>query len=731
MRSRPQSQLVSQALWDLRGLPGAGNTITCSDDCLHAALVRYPRGREAGPAQEYAIVDGQRQRPYTRITPAAQTPVVQFALDGSVWGYSAQQNQQELVVINGRESQRYEEIVHPWFGYDLAFSKTGGYCAFGARRHGKAFMVIDGQEMAPFDDVDHCVWSRDGTHYAYTASVRDAECLILDGVPGAFYQRVYWPQWTAEGRQVVYKVQSDQGHCVLLNQHPLGDMYENIQGITCSPSGKHIAFWGQKGLQASLIMNGKPTEITLEVEENPHSTSTTDWQILFTADDMHWAAVGRRKDNQSSVFHDGREIGTHASVSFAHFDASGHLLYLASDTDDAWFLVMDGRQHGATYRFACALLTAPQGQGYAFQAHEQDRKYLVRDGRASPRTYTEPRDFTHMKFSPDGAHFSYVARREGQEYVVLDDEEIGPYTQIAGTCFVDQRALRCIALRSSVVERVEWPMSAATSPDRSAAPFLGLPRKVAQHLWNRMKAPLAKPLSKGPSTATQPAMARASSRAPQRVRIDNTQFQLVHSVEALCAALATEHRGVLRLRSVHYREVLTAFEQKVEAQYGRFSPQYRDIWASPLLCAGCLWEFPPAYKLGLRAPGMAIQGGVPGYEQFGKTGRCPQCDSEESVWVYECFPPEHIGMADVEAIRRYWQDTAHRWWQDQRHSQAPCSLCNTVIDRGQGYHTGQDLRCAQCIHEGLMAEGLEKLTTDPHYYGAALLRKVRAVSRFS
>jgi len=216
------------------------------------------------------------------------------------------------------------------------------------------------------------------------------------------------------------------------------------------------------------------------------------------------------------------------------------------------------------------------------------------------------------------------------------------------------------------------------------------------------------------------------------ISVDGTKFRLVNSVDELCAAIEAEGQGVLRFRSVAYGEVLSELTQKLEKQYGRTSPQYRDSVPSILICAGCLWEFPGSYKLKLQAPemfgGMAI-GATPGFKQFGETGVCPQCGSNESLFVYESFQAEQIDEADIRAIQKYWQECARKWWNDQQRSEGFCDRCNTTINRGQGYLSGTNLICDNCLHKGLLTEGLEKLKENPHYYGAAILRKARLFRR--
>lgn len=253
-------------------------------------------------------------------------------------------------------------------------------------------------------------------------------------------------------------------------------------------------------------------------------------------------------------------------------------------------------------------------------------------------------------------------------------------------------------------QRHRGPQRAADSDETSGGSASSVVQQAATHLQYDLSV-------------------QASSDPPSMVKIDGIDFPLFTSAEAFGTLVQKENRGALRFRSVEYGSVL-----------GRLStmlPKERtdDLFASLLLCAGCMWQFPGSYMLSLQArehPLPFVAGATPGFDRFGETGACPQCGAEESMLVFEYFPPDEITQDDLEAIRTYWHDQAHAWWQSQSRSEGICERCNAVVARGEGCLSGSDLLCAGCIERGLMTEGLGHLRTKPHYYGAALLRKARA-----
>lgn len=217
--------------------------------------------------------------------------------------------------------------------------------------------------------------------------------------------------------------------------------------------------------------------------------------------------------------------------------------------------------------------------------------------------------------------------------------------------------------------------------------------------------------SRGASAASTPAAANVSADRSSTT-IDGTQFALVKNTADLCAAIAKDGRGVLLFRSREYGGILIDLSKRLRATYGENSRHSLDVLSAPLVCAGCLWEFPASYRLSLQNPdmfrGMAVVGAAPGFDNFGKTGFCPRCGSPESLLVVECFTPETITQADIEAMRRFWR-CGQKWWQTQHRSEAYCDYCSGNVPRGQGYLSLHDLLCESCVQKGLMVEGLGNL----------------------
>jgi hypothetical protein len=214
-----------------------------------------------------------------------------------------------------------------------------------------------------------------------------------------------------------------------------------------------------------------------------------------------------------------------------------------------------------------------------------------------------------------------------------------------------------------------------------------------------------------------------------KVVVDGQKFRLCSTVVDLCELVRIEGRGVLRFRSLDYRATLIELKTTARDLLDSGLIDLRDLFASPLLCAGCLWQFPGSYRLSLQSQGVLgnLIGATAGFDNFGQTGVCPQCGSSLSIFVFESFPPDSITDKDLRAIRRYWHSQARNWWGAYGTTKTTaCARCSASIPRNEGYLAGTQMLCDECINNDLMSVGLEQLRKDPHYYGAGLIRKARA-----
>jgi hypothetical protein len=133
---------------------------------------------------------------------------------------------------------------------------------------------------------------------------------------------------------------------------------------------------------------------------------------------------------------------------------------------------------------------------------------------------------------------------------------------------------------------------------------------------------------------------RAPESAQKAIAFQGEQVPVVTSQDALFAAFEQHRRVALRFRAARYTEATLAVVRGLRQRHGESSHPYESIVASyPIVCARCLFEFPGSYKLLLAMQreiaerGAFVAGAAPGATQFGKSGKCPQCGSQEALLI--------------------------------------------------------------------------------------------------
>ncbi len=208
------------------------------------------------------------------------------------------------------------------------------------------------------------------------------------------------------------------------------------------------------------------------------------------------------------------------------------------------------------------------------------------------------------------------------------------------------------------------------------------------------------------------------------IRFEGTEFLLVDDVEEFVTAVDGERRIALRFTTREYRAVRLALMKRLASRHGNESTEYRAFFYAEMVCAGCGWAFPAAYRMSLLEQNFA--GGAAAHAQFARTGRCGRCQSETSLLVYERFEPADLDEEDVAAIRRSWREDARTWWANNGRGGGICDSCNDDIAPGDGYFAARaELVCGHCVVRRLSG-ALPRLRANPYHLGPGTLRRARA-----
>ena len=202
--------------------------------------------------------------------------------------------------------------------------------------------------------------------------------------------------------------------------------------VSISPDGRRYAFYAKKGTGHVLVVDGQ--EVTGGFDYGT--------EVVFSPDSGRYLAAAPSRKKPVVVV-DGVEVGQYDEVRRPTFSQNGKRYGFSAERDGEDLLVIDGGEVGA-YEAVARLALSPDGSSYAAVAKKDDGWHAIHDGREiGPwRTLFEP------VFSRSGARFGFVAERrvEAEEvrrgtkikrkvdraFVVVDGEELGPYTSAHG-----------------------------------------------------------------------------------------------------------------------------------------------------------------------------------------------------------------------------------------------------------------------------------------------------------
>lgn len=208
------------------------------------------------------------------------------------------------------------------------------------------------------------------------------------------------------------------------------------------------------------------------------------------------------------------------------------------------------------------------------------------------------------------------------------------------------------------------------------------------------------------------------------LRFDGAAFLPVDDMDEFVAAVGREWRIALRFPTEEYRAVRLALMSRLAAVHGNESSPYRAFFYAEMVCGGCGWTFPAAYRMSLLERNFV--GGTAANAEFARTGRCGRCQNVTSLLMYERFDPADIDEEDVAAIRRSWRDDARTWWSDHGRGGGFCDSCNDDIGRGEGFFAARgELVCGHCV-ERRLSGAVSRLRANPNHLGPRTLRRARA-----
>jgi Tol biopolymer transport system component len=443
------------------------------------------------PAGEAVVVDGVRSPWYTEIVRSrfyGDGPhPIQFSPDGARYFYVARQGDSRFAVVDGVAGPAFEYVDRR-----SPFSPDSRHVAYVARRAGKRFVVRDGVTAPANDQVYELQWSSDGNHVVYIAAragrkfavvddsiigegsdiwsliVSDSgghvayterrssgQVMVVDGVAGKPYRELA-PQgrFSRDGRRFVYAARDTMDYVVVdgVESRAYRQILPGSYGF--SADGKHVAFAAADEGAQFWVLDGKEQTHFDGVTVNAQPPFSPDGaRLVYTArrGNAWFVVVGERESGPyDRVVHPPRYapngqvayVATQAGRSVVgidtatlDFEAVGELYPLRRSIamtvrrSGNWHLIVDGVASAPYPEQMCCVAGSDDGRRTSFHTNHRAGQHLhVVDG-VEERAYDELRP---LRFSPDGRHYAYAARRDSQWLIVLDGQELGAYTMVLG-----------------------------------------------------------------------------------------------------------------------------------------------------------------------------------------------------------------------------------------------------------------------------------------------------------
>jgi rRNA maturation protein Nop10 len=349
--------------------------------------------------------------------PSAIYLEVAFASRGGGVAYTVGVGERVYVVFNGHRGISYESTG------PVELSPDGSHYAYRALANEKWRLVLDGKEGVPFDSIMEPKFSPDGRHLAYRALRGERWHLVVDAtVNSGTAMRYRLHEFSGDSAHIAYLETVDEatGTARLLVSDLSLEKERTVESsvtdmaLSADRTSAAAIARGDAGTQRVIQFAFARPEVVARGAEYAKIH-----KLAFASGSSALAFVGERQGRLYGVYNGQEEIlpgGATADVPVVN-GARGVVGVLLSVPEGVYLYEMfrNSGRVGSLYDEAEWLSYSADGAYSAFAARKGQTWCVVVNGEDGPRfdRVVTPR------FSPDGKHLVYRARKDGKRFVVV------------------------------------------------------------------------------------------------------------------------------------------------------------------------------------------------------------------------------------------------------------------------------------------------------------------------
>jgi hypothetical protein len=342
---------------------------------------------------------------------------VAFSPDGDRYAYCARAGNELVVMVDGKELVRRAESIDGHYDGNnctLGFTSNSRHVYYTSwvnlgNERGKSFnrFVFDGKPSPPGSvDRDSIAISPDGEHYAYTLTISDPRSqdryeFAVDGKVMPYVAG--GPQWTNDSKHLyTQRRAAPAGTELLFDGKPLSRAFGFRVYIPPVGDMVVVAVTGGTNFHpfSFLVVNGKKVPSSDTVERGSIDN------VVFSQDGKHYAAIGGDINSHHYVIVDGKRGQEYVSVDKLAFTPDSSTVVYTAYVNGKSFVVVEDKEFGGSVGTVQAPVIAPAGNRVAAFMLTNGTPNLLMDGKVTP---LNARGGSNLSFTPDGAHYAYLA----------------------------------------------------------------------------------------------------------------------------------------------------------------------------------------------------------------------------------------------------------------------------------------------------------------------------------